>query len=250
MIFFKRILGFVLAFVFSILIEIAYYNSGFFFYGLAISLILIVFYFIRIKNRFVENKEIKSYFWACFILLLSLWCFFIVSDNFYIRNLAIIFSTYCFIVAFDSIFKKIYDNKPINSDILRNIDLLIFLFFTFFTFFIFTFIRVNLILSCFFLLFCTIVSTLIKMYWNNINFRKNKLSIFLISYIITQIYFALSLLPFNLYFLTFVLCLCYYLISDFTLEEIKGDFLMRKKLKFLIISVVFLFLTILTAILI
>ena len=132
MIFYKRILGFVLALIFPILIEISYYYPKFFNYGLVLSLLLLVFYFWKIKNRFIKNTEILSYFGICLVFLASLWCFFVVCSNLIIRVVISVLSVYFFIVLFDSIFKKIYENREITSDIIKNIDLLCFLFYTFF----------------------------------------------------------------------------------------------------------------------
>ena len=246
MIIYKRILGFVLAFIFAILIQASYYNPKFFFYGLGISILLLMFYFTRIKNRFVPKQEIMSYFWVCFVFLLSFWCFFVVSDNFYIRNFIVAFSVYFFIVIFDSIFKKIYENKPINSDVLRNVDLVIFTFFSFFSLFALIFIRTNPILNFVFVFFYSIICMNIRMYWNNLDSKTNKLSIFLIAFIISEIYLVLILLPFNLYFLTIILLLWYYLISSFVSEDISGEFLLRKKSTILIITGIFLLISFFT----
>ncbi len=246
MIIYKRILGFLISFLFAIFIEIAYYSHGFFFFGLVLSIILLIFYFTRIKNRFVEKKEIISYFLVSFVYLLSFWSFFIVADNFFIRNLIVVFSIYFFITLFDSIFKKIYDNTPINKDIIRGMDLIIFLFFSFFTFFVFTFLRANLILTFVFIFFVALVCMNIKLYWNNVNSRLHRLDIFIISLIVSEVYLVMAFLPFNLYFLTLVPWLCYYVISDFVLTEIRGEFLMRKKSRILIIAGIILLLTFLT----
>lgn len=248
MIFYKRILGFVLAFIFPIIIEIVYYNPKFFLYGLSLSILLLLFYFWRIKNRFIKNSAILSYFFITLIFLICLWCFFVVSDNFIIRTVVSIFSIYFFMILFDSIFKKIYENRDISNDIIKNMDLLCFLFFIFFVFYVFTFIRANLILSSAFILFISFICLNLRLYWEKIEWKKNKFSLIATSLIFTEIYVAMALLPFNIYFLTFISWLWYYLVSEFFIDELKNQVSLKKRINLFIVSIVVLVVSFITAI--
>ncbi|MDD4289880.1 MAG: hypothetical protein PHH83_01215, partial [Patescibacteria group bacterium] len=168
MIFYKRILGFILAIFFGIIFEIVYYNPKFFVYGFLLSIFLIFFYFWRIKNRFIKNIEIFSYWLVTLAFLLCLWAFFVVADNFVIRTIVLIFCVYFFMILFDSFFKKIYENKEISNEIVKSMDFICFLFFIFFMFYTFTFIRANLIISSLLILLVSFICLIIKFYWEKL----------------------------------------------------------------------------------
>jgi len=248
MIFYKRILGFVLAFIFAIILEIVYYNPKFFLYGALLTITFLLFYFWRIKNRFVRKLEILSYFLIIFAFLLSLWCFFIVSDNFYIRTMVLIFSVYFLMILFDSFFKKIYENKEISNEIIKSMDIICFLLFVFFSFYILIFISLSIVLSCLFILFISFLCLIIRFYWEKINWKKNKLSIITASLILTEIYLVMAFLPFNVYFLTFITWLWYYLISEFLIDELKQQSTAKKKINLFVIFLSVLVISFLTAI--
>ncbi|HNV97454.1 MAG TPA: hypothetical protein PKL13_04085 [bacterium] len=248
MIFYKRILGFILALIFGLIFEFVYYNPRFFLFGFLLSILLIFFYFWRIKNRFIKNTEIFSYLFITLTFLFCLWAFFVVADNLIIRTIVLVFCVYFFMVLFDSFFKKIYENKEISNEIIKSMDFICFLFFSFFTFYVFTFIRANLIISSVFILLISFICLIIKLYWEKIEWKKYKFSLIIVSIIFTEIYIGMSLLPFNIYFLTFITWLWYYLVSEFFIDDIKGQVLFKNKINLFVIFISVLVVSFITAI--
>ncbi|MDD4290181.1 MAG: hypothetical protein PHH83_02785, partial [Patescibacteria group bacterium] len=140
------------------------------------------------------------------------------------------------------------ENKEISNEIVKSMDFICFLFFIFFMFYTFTFIRANLIISSLFILLVSFICLNIKLYWEKIEWKKYKFSLIIVSIIFTEIYIGMALLPFNIYFLTFITWLWYYLVSEFFIDDIKGQVLFKNKINLFVIFISVLVVSFITAI--
>ncbi|MCD4704737.1 hypothetical protein K8R66_01540 [bacterium] len=237
MIIYKRILGFLVAFLIPIFLLLIYYRPRFFYYFLGAILVTLIFYFWRIKNRFVETKEIIFYFFIFLFYFINVCLFFILVDNFYIKLFLLFYLLISNVFIFDAIFKRIYENKAIVNQIFIYIDLLSAWFLIFSLFYLIIFLRFSLFWSVFILFLGSFLLVAIRFYWLKIKFKENLFYLFLVSVILSEIYLFTTFLPFNLYFATFIVWIWYYLLIDFLVDKIKERFIWRKKWKIVLILV-------------
>jgi len=240
MIVFKRILGFLTSIILATLLVMVYYFPEKIYIFIFLSLFFCVFYFIIMKNRFISYLILSKYFSIVLFFLVCFWSFFIVIDIFILKYILIFFFLVYLIVILDSFFRKIYLNKDISHPLLIYIDLVCFWLITYFLLYLIIIFRVNLWWTSLGLLIAIISSVTIRFYWYQINLKKNLFYLLGLIVVLGGIFVFTSLLAFNLYALTFIVWLWYYILMDFSVDKIKEEFIGSKKRK-LILLIILLF---------
>ena len=240
MIVFKRILGFLTSIILATLLVMVYYFPAKIYIFMFLSLFFCVFYFIIIKNRFISYLTLGKYFSIVLFFLVCFWSFFIVIDIFILKYILIFFFLVYSIVILDSVFRKIYLNKDISHPLLIYIDLVCFWLITYFLLYLIIIFRVNLWWTGLGLLIAIISSVTIRFYWYQINLKKNLFYLLGLIVVLGGIFVFTSLLAFNLYALTFIMWLWYYILMDFSVDKINEEFIGSKKRK-LILLIILLF---------
>jgi len=240
MIIYKRLLGFLISFSLGALLLSAYYFPGKILYFIIFSVLLLLFYFWSIKNRFVAYHLLIKYFLIILIFLLSIWLFFIVIDFLFIKYIVVLLVFVYLIFVLDSFFKKVYLNEDISQALLIYIDLISFWSITYFLFYSLVLFRLGILITSLMLLVSIISLTAIRFYWQEIDFKRNILYLFIFCIVLVEIYIITSFLALNFYSSAFVLWLWYLLLTDFFVDKIKDEFIWSKKRK-LIFFVILLF---------
>lgn len=246
MIFYKRILGFLVSFLLTASLLLTYFYPEKMWYFVVISIFLIFFYFWRIKNRFVDYKTIFAYFLTIFIYFGLIFAFFTMINNVYIRYTFLAFVLSSLAVIFDSFFRKIYENLEIKKQFIIYIDLLCFWMLSYFLFYDKFFFANSLILNSIAFIILTFLLISISFYWQEISIKPNLSYITVSVFILLQLYVITSFLPFVSYFATLVLWLWYYILTDFIIDKIKDKFTFKKKLKVLFLVIILATLSLIT----
>ena len=245
MIIYKRILGFLSAFLLVALMGISHYFPHWVKYFIILSIIILLFYFWRLKNRFITHKLLIKYFLISLFFLLSVWLFFIIIDSLIIKYIVLSGLLIYLIIVFDVLFKKIYQNQDIRQQLIFYIDLICFWFISYFLFYSQVFFRMGIFINSLILFISCLILIIIRFYWHKISIKKEILHILGISVILIEIYIITSFLAFSFYLSTLILWLWYYLILDYFVDKVKDGFIWRNKLKTLIfVLILFVFLLI------
>ncbi|MDD3284458.1 MAG: hypothetical protein PHZ07_02590 [Patescibacteria group bacterium] len=246
MIFYKRILGFLVSFLLTALLLLTYFHPQKIWYFVGISIFLILFYFWRIKNRFVDYKTIFAYFATIFLYFGFIFAFFTMINNIYIRYIFLIFALLSFITIFDSFFRKIYENHEIKKQLIIYIDLLCFWMLSYFLFYNTFFFKNSLLFNSISIVILSFLIISISFYWHQINIKANILYIVVAVFILLQIFVISSFLPFVVYLSVFILWIWYYILMDFIIDKIKDKFVFKKKIKLLFLATTILILSLIT----
>lgn len=246
MIIYKRILGFLISFLLSATLIFLNYFPNLIWYFVAFSILLLLLYFWKVKNRFITNKLIIHYFLISLLFLISVWLFFITIDNIYIKYFValLLFIYFCFI--FDHIFKKIYENQEISAQIFVYLDLVCFWLFSYFLFYASVILTMKLFIIAPIFFIVVYLLTNLRFYWQNIDSKKEILYVLIISVIMLELYLATLFLSFSFYLSALVLWFWYYFLTDFSVEKILDIFIWRTKIRFVIIAICIFVLSILT----
>jgi hypothetical protein len=238
MIIYKRLLGFLVSFLLSASLLSAYYCPGKILYFIIFSFLIVLFYFWSIKNRFVTYGLLLKYFLIILTFLLSVWLFFIVID-FALAKYLVAFLTFGYLIfVLDSFFKKVYMNKDISQSLLIYIDLPCFWLTIYFLFYSLVLFRMGVLITSLALLISIVTLTVIRFYWQEIDFKRNILYIFIFSIILIEVYIITSFLALNFYSSAFILWLWYSLLMDFFVDKIKDEFIWSKKRKLMFLIVI------------
>jgi len=231
MIIYKRVLGFFISIILTLSLLLTCYFPNRIFIFIFISVFSCLFYFWTIKNRFIPYSLLFKYLLIILFFLSSFWLFFIVVDVLLLKYLLLLFILIYLIIFFNSVFKKIYLNKDIDHPLLIYIDLFCFWFISYFLLYAIIIFRVGYWWTSLGLLASIVFSILIRFYWQQINFKKNFLYLLGSLIILEQVFIIGSFLALNLYSLTFILWIWYYLLTDFFVDKIKEEFIWHKKKK-------------------
>ena len=239
MIVYKKILGFLVSFLLSLSLLIAYYSPERIIYLIIFSFLLLLFYFWSIKNRFVSYGLLIKYFLVVLVFLIFVWLFFIVINSWYAKYITSLVVFIYLAIILDSFFKKVYTNQDISRALIIYIDLVCFWLIVYFLFYALVLFRMNIYLSALMLLGAVIVLTLIRFYWLKIDFKKSMVYVLVLSVIVGEIYMITSFLALNFYSSTFMVWVWYYLLMDFFGDKIKDEFIWSKKKKLLFLVAFF-----------
>ncbi len=246
MIIYKKILGFLLSFLSGFVFIFINYKPDWIAYIIICYLLLLLFYFWRIKNRFVKYSELFKYFIIFFCFIFSVFLFFITLDNFFIKIIVSIFVMISAFFIFESIFKRIYENIEIKLELFTYVDLICFFGFIYFLFYSYIILKTNLFALISYLFIFSFILTNIRFYWNKINIKRNILNALIICIVLIELYLATLFLPFNFYLSSFVVWIWYYLITDFFVLKIRDEFIWRKKRKMVIFAIILFILSIIS----
>jgi len=142
----------------------------------------------------------------------------------------------------DSFFKKIYLNKDVSQPLIIYIDLVCSWLIIYFLFYSLVLFRMNMLVAILILLVSIVSLVTIRFYWQKIDFKKNILYIFILNFIIVEIYIITSFLALNFYSSAFILWIWYYLLTDFFVDKINDEFIWSKKRKLIFfIALLFIF---------
>ncbi len=246
MIIYKRILGFVISFLLGGVLILINYIPSLTWYGFVFSILLLVFYFYRIKNRFIANKQLLQYFLMIFVFVVSCWLVFSTINNIIVKYFMVAFIVFILYFIFDSIFKRVYENINIKNQFFAYLDLFCFWFVFYFLFYSQVILRLNIFILSLVLVFFVIFFMIMRFYWTNINVKKELVYILIISVIVLELYLATIFLSFSFYLSVLILWIWYYLIMDSVIDKINNVFFWKKKLKMIIFGVFIFILAILT----
>jgi len=246
MIIYKRILGFLIAFLLSGALIFVNYLPQFAWHSFILSILLLAFYFWRIKNRFISRKKLYQYFGIIFVFLISYWAVFSTINNIVFKYFISLFILFILSSIFDSIFKKIYENIEIKNQLFLYIDLFCFWFISYFLFYAQVILGLNLLILAIILVIFTIIFLIIRFYWNNISFKKELYYVLIISVIMLELFLATIFLSFSFYLSVLIIWIWYYLLMDFVIDKINNVFFWKKKLKMVILGIVIFILSILS----
>lgn len=231
MIIYKRFLGFLISFLIASSLIFTHYYPEKILYCLFFSIFCFLLYFFTIKNRFVKY----SFLFKCFLIVLlfsfSLGLFFIVIDLTILKYILAVILFIALAMIFDSLFKKLYQNKDIAHPLVIYIDLFCFWFISYFLFYTVVFLRWNVLWTALLFFIAVIILFFIRFYWQKIDFKKNIVYVIIGAFILTEIYIITSFLAFNFYSSVFMLWVWYYLIIDFFIDKIKDEFIWSNKRK-------------------